>query len=115
MCNFAELGKDSKSSFTRVRDALDDKILVILTSNCSDNCDAFLKMRPLKPSFTNSPMLYIRMSSWISRLLGTYHEKSRAQTGNPQPNMSTIFIGKSIADELACKQMPTSAEPVQIH
>lgn len=47
------------------------------------------------------------------RTLRTYHAKSRAHTGNPQPNMSTIFIGRSSADELECSEMPTSADPTR--
>lgn len=40
-----------------------------------------------------------------------YHAKSRAQTGRPHPNISTIFIGRSREDELECKHTPKSAEP----
>jgi hypothetical protein len=31
---------------------------------------------------------------------GAYHAKPSEQTGRPQPNISTIFIGRSRADEL---------------
>lgn len=30
----------------------------------------------------------------------THHSNSKAQTGSPAPNISTIFIGKSSPDEL---------------
>ena len=40
------------------------------------------------------------------------HAKLSAHTGSWQPNISTIFIGRSSADELEWRDMPTSAEPV---
>jgi len=42
---------------------------------------------------------------------GTYHAKSSAHTGTPQPNISTIFIGRSNAEELECSEIPKSADP----
>lgn len=45
---------------------------------------------------------------------GTYHAKSSAHTGTPQPNMSTIFMGKSSAEELECSEIPKSADPAPI-
>lgn len=44
---------------------------------------------------------------------GTHHANPSAQTGSPQPNMSTTFMGRSRADELECSEMPKSAEPGQ--
>jgi hypothetical protein len=44
----------------------------------------------------------------------TYHAKSSAHTGTPQPNMSTIFMGKSSAEELECSEIPKSADPAPI-
>lgn len=41
----------------------------------------------------------------------THHAKSSAQTGKPHPNMSTIFMGRSKADELEWRHIPRSAEP----
>ena len=41
-----------------------------------------------------------------------YHAKSSAHTGSPHPNMSTIFIGRSRADELEWRHIPKSADPV---
>lgn len=41
----------------------------------------------------------------------TYHAKPSAQTGSPHPNMSTTFIGRSRAEELECRETPTSADP----
>lgn len=40
-----------------------------------------------------------------------YHLKSSAQTGTPQPNMSTTFIGRSSAEELEWRLIPRSADP----
>jgi hypothetical protein len=34
-----------------------------------------------------------------------------AQTGKPQPNISTTFIGRSKPLEDVCKQIPKSAQP----
>src|SRR6266850_812931 len=45
---------------------------------------------------------------------GTYHAKSSAHTGTPPPNMSTIFMGKSSAEELECSEIPKSADPAPI-
>jgi hypothetical protein len=45
---------------------------------------------------------------------GTHHAKSSAHTGTPQPNMSTIFIGRSSAEELECSEIPKSADPAPI-
>jgi hypothetical protein len=42
---------------------------------------------------------------------GTYHAKSSAHTGTPHPNISTIFIGRSNAEELECSDIPKSADP----
>lgn len=41
----------------------------------------------------------------------TYQAKSSAHTGTPHPNISTIFIGRSNAEELECSEMPKSADP----
>lgn len=47
--------------------------------------------------------------TWYKIGLDAYHKKSKAQTGNPAPNMSTTFIGKSSPEELVCRQTPKSA------
>lgn len=43
-----------------------------------------------------------------------YQENPTAQTGKPQPNMSTTFIGKSSPEEDLCKQTPRSQDPIDI-
>lgn len=43
-----------------------------------------------------------------------YQAKSKAQTGNPHPNISTTFIGKSNCDELEWSEIPRSADPNSI-
>lgn len=34
-----------------------------------------------------------------------------AQTGSPQPNMSTTFMGRSRPDDDVCRHTPKSADP----
>ena len=41
----------------------------------------------------------------------TYHSNLTAHTGNPQPNISTTFIGRSSPEEDLWRQTPRSAEP----
>jgi len=40
-----------------------------------------------------------------------HHLNPTAHTGNPHPNMSTTFIGRSMPDEDLCRQIPKSADP----
>lgn len=49
------------------------------------------------------------LKSYIN-LLQNYHLKSNAQTGNPTPNISITFIGKSRPLEEVCKHTPRSAQ-----
>lgn len=44
-------------------------------------------------------------------LRNTHHAKPSARTGKPEPNMSTIFMGRSRPDELECSETPRSAAP----
>jgi hypothetical protein len=46
-----------------------------------------------------------------AEVVATYHAKSSAHTGTPHPNISTIFIGRSNAEELECSEIPKSADP----
>lgn len=84
-------------------------------------------MSPFLPSLTSSDKLNDGGDVWQSdavrdqrrcctietRGKATHHAKSSAQTGSPQPNMSTTFIGRSSADELACSEIPISADPAK--
>lgn len=45
----------------------------------------------------------------------THQEYETAQTGKPQPNMSTTFMGRSNPEEDVWRQTPRSAAPEQIH
>jgi hypothetical protein len=42
----------------------------------------------------------IRINHRVTMTYWTHQAKLRAHTGRPQPNISTIFMGKSSADEL---------------
>lgn len=67
-------------------------------------------MRPLTPSSTSSLRLEevknegveISDAFWKKATAKgrTHQAKSNEHTGSPQPNISTIFIGRSRADEL---------------
>ena len=49
---------------------------------------------------------------WSSRML-SHHSKFSAHTGNPHPNISTTFIGRSRPDEDLWRHTPRSAEPAK--
>lgn len=46
--------------------------------------------------------------NFLSNIPFPYHLKSIARTGNPDPNMSTTFIGKSSPLDDVCRLTPTS-------
>lgn len=87
------------------------------TSSCEASCSALRKTNPFTPSLTNSSKLHTLQFGVTTQISMTdaHHAKSRAHTGNPHPNMSTTFIGRSSAEELECREMPMSAEPVNAY
>jgi hypothetical protein len=53
------------------------------------------EFREAFPLYEHEPIVLLSCTAY-----GTYHAKSSAHTGTPHPNMSTIFMGKSSAEEL---------------
>lgn len=82
-------------------------------------------VRPLTLCFTSSFMLSdseLKNQSYYhgresqkqeQKKKSTHQANSSAQTGNPQPNISTIFIGRSAPEVLVCKETPRSADPAR--
>lgn len=59
-------------------------------------------------------MLYTihKLHTWGNLMLMiSHHSKFKAHTGNPHPNISTTFIGRSRPDEDLWRHTPRSAEP----